>query len=261
MRIGLKLWSSNTDFYLREAAELFKDGWFNYIELCVVPRTEKTLRLWMELKDRYGIPFTLHAPHSALGVNLADSSNAENNRNAYKEVEAFRRGLSAEYTVVHAGVGGDISETLSQLKIIRPKDILIENKPFKTIDGDPICRGATVEELKMVIYGYGCGFCLDIGHAVCSANSQRIDSENFLKELRYLNPRCYHLSDNDWGSEIDRHMHIGQGNYNFEKIFRYLDKNADIAIETSKDSKTDLNDFVEDVKRLREIKSNRAKLR
>lgn len=253
MRIGLKLWSNNTDHYLHESASLFREGWFDYIELYVVPHTEDTISLWQKLQEDYGIPFALHAPHSEHKINLADASSLEKNFNAYQEVEAFRRALESKYTVVHAGINGNISETLCQLNIIRPKDILIENKPFKTIYGEPICRGSNVEEIRTIIYGYGCGFCLDISHAVCSANSQKIAPTKLLEEYQFLKPRCYHLSDNHWNSEIDCHMHIGKGDYDFPKIFRLLDKNTDLAIETSKDSQTDLNDFIEDVKRLREV--------
>ena len=215
-----------------------------------MPGSTDTIPLWRDLHES-GVPFTLHAPHSTLGVNLADKSMLEINAKAYKEVALFAEALSPKYTVVHAGVNGSIDETIRQLKIIQPQNILIENKPYKTIYGEPICRGAVFEEVKTVIDAYGCGFCLDIGHAVCSANSIGIDPYIQLKHFQSLGPSCYHLSDNRWDEEIDRHMHLGQGNYDFGKICDIINLQNDIAIETAKDSKTNLMDFAADVLEIR----------
>ena len=38
-KIGLKLWSINTDYYYDEAKRLYDEGVFDYIELYVVPDT------------------------------------------------------------------------------------------------------------------------------------------------------------------------------------------------------------------------------
>lgn len=42
-KLGLKLWSTNTDYYLKAAEKLYKEGYFDYIELYVVPNTVSTL--------------------------------------------------------------------------------------------------------------------------------------------------------------------------------------------------------------------------
>ena len=49
-RLGLKLWSVNTDYYYEEAKRLYSEGVFDYIELYVVPNTLDTLAKWKELK-------------------------------------------------------------------------------------------------------------------------------------------------------------------------------------------------------------------
>lgn len=251
MNLGLKLWSINTDNYLEQAKKLYQDGWYDYIELYVVPETIDTINKWKELK----IPFTLHAPHFVHGVNLADKEKASYNLRVFDEVEKFRIELEAQYVVVHSGMDGNINETIRQLKLIKPKNMLIENKPLiPPLKENSICRGAYIEEIKEVIDEIGCGFCLDIGHAMCTANSLKIDPCEYLNKFQKLNPYCYHLSDNFVDSEKDGHMHLGKGNYDFARIFDIIDTNKNIAIETNKISKIDLEDFIEDVKWLRNLK-------
>lgn len=267
MKLGLKLWSRNTDFYFEEAKRLFKGGWFNYIELYVVPNTVDTIEKWKTLGADFNIPFTLHAPHFINGVNLAEKSKEEFNYKIFEEVGQFCDELNAGYIVVHSGIEGDIEETIRQLKIINLKKMLIENKPYiAPLKKDLICRGATIEEISKVIDGVGCGFCLDIGHAICTYNSLlkskdsihhspfNIHSEDpygFLKQFNALKPRCYHLSDNFIDNHIDSHLHLGQGNFDFKKIFDIINTDKNIAIETNKNSKENLDDFIKDVQFLK----------
>ena len=49
----------------------------------------------------------------------------------------------------------------------------------------------------------GCGFCLDIGHAICSANSLGIEPYSYIEKLVTLNPKRIHLSDIDIKSKYD----------------------------------------------------------
>lgn len=251
MKLGLKLWSKNTDFYLEEAKKLFQEGWFDYIELYVVPNTLETIEEWQKLD----IPFTLHAPHFIHGVNLAKKEDESQNIQKFQEVEQFRKVLNAEYVVVHGGIEGDIDETIRQLNLIQPQKILIENKPFVApLRDHRICRGATIEEISKVINEVGCGFCLDVGHAICSANTLKIDPYEFIAKFNELSPTCYHLSDNFVDSELDKHLHFGAGDYDLRRIFDIINLDKNIAIETNKNSKENLDDFIEDVKCLKNLK-------
>ncbi len=247
-KIGLKLWSTNTDFYLNSAIELYKQGVFNFIELYVVTDSLGHLPSWKKVKEEIGIPFVLHAPHFMQNVNLAKAEYFEFNKKAYEEVEEYRKILEAEYTVVHGGIEGGIDETVRQLKIIKPTNMLIENKPYKAPLGDNwLCRGYNPEEIKYVMDEVGCGFCLDIGHAICTANSLAQEPYIYLAEFNKLNPTCYHLSDGEIDSAVDMHLHIGEGSYDFKRIFDIIDNNKNIAIETKKNSKENLDDFKGDV--------------
>lgn len=252
MKLGLKLWSNNTDSYLIEAEKLYKDGIYNYIELYVVPDTVERINKWKKLD----IPFTLHAPHFAHGVNLAKKEHEDVNFKIFDEVKQFSKELNAEYIVVHSGIDGRIEETVRQLKEIKLENMLIENKPYRALPNKmkgEFCRGATFEEIKFVIDEIKCGFCLDIGHSFCSANTINLNPYQYLTKFNMLKPTCYHISDNDINTEFDSHMHFGQGNYNFKKIFGIINTEKNIAIETNKNSKENLDDFVEDVKWLKNL--------
>ncbi len=253
-KFGLKLWSTNTDFYLRSAIELYKKRVFDYIELYVVPDTLEHIKEWKSLNIQHNIPFVLHAPHFMQKVNLAKADFFEYNKKVYDDVEKYRIALNASFTIVHSGIEGDIIETVRQLKLIRPQNILIENKPLNAPLGDHwICRGHSIDEIKFVLQEIDCGFCLDIGHAICTSNSLKRKPYEYLSEFNKLKPQCYHISDGLIDSDVDMHLHIGKGNFDFKQIFDIIGESKPIAVETKKDSKENLDDFQKDIKCLRDL--------
>lgn len=246
--LGLKLWSINTDFYYEEAKKLYNQSYFDYIELYVVPDTLPTLEQWKQLS----IPFMLHAPHFAHNVNLADKDKFEYNKSIYAQVEIFRQELNASHTIVHSGMNGTAEETIRQLLIIKPQNFIIENKPahpphFET----RICRGHTINEIAQIMHATQCDFCLDIGHALCTANYYDYAPYEFLAQFNTLNPVMYHISDGNSASPHDQHLNIGFGNYDFIKIFEIINTKKAISIETNKKSQYHLNDFKDDVMKIR----------
>ena len=244
---GLKLWSVNTDYYYDEAIRLYNSRFYDYIELYVIPETLDTLQKWKELK----IPFIIHNAHFAHGFNLAKKENEQRNREIYEQTKQFADELNAEYIIFHGGIDGNIEETARQLASFNEPRALIENKPFIALPnrmGGNFCRGAIYSELKHVKDTAGCGFCLDIGHAVCSANSQNKEPYTFINELMILKPRMFHLSDvTDMTSPYDAHPHLGTGQLDIARLKREIfPSDAIISVETNKDSKENLNDFEKD---------------
>lgn len=246
-KLGLKLWSVNTDYYYEEAKRLYSEGVFDYIELYVVPKTLDTLPKWKELN----IPFIIHAPHFAHGFNLACKEKRESNFEIYKEVKQFADELNAEYIIFHGGIEGDIKETAKQLASFNEPRALIENKPLKGLPGDlgslP-CRGFSIEEIRTVIEEAKCGFCFDFGHCICSANAQNREPYKYCEEfIKELNPSMYHLTDlKDITSIYDSHLHLGTGELNLEKVISMIPFGKSVTLETSKNSKENINDFIED---------------
>ena len=253
-RIGLKLWSVNVDAYLREAERLFVDGVFSYIELFVVPGTAETLDAWRRLHVEKGVPFIVHNAHAAAGFNLADRAAEARNREIYAQTRTFADALGARYVIFHGGIDGTAEETARQLKALGEPRALLENKPFVPLPnkvGAKFCRGATAEEIGYVLRETGCGFCLDVGHAVCAAASQGLEPYAHVGELASrFSPAMFHLSDvSDISSPYDAHLHLGTGILDVSRLKREVfPPDASISIETVKDSTTDLDDFIQDAR-------------
>jgi len=244
-QLGLKLWSINEN-YVNEAIKLYDQGVYDFIELYAIPDSFDTqINLWKPLK----IPYIIHAPHFRQGLNLAKEECYEQNMKFAVETRKFADELDAENMIFHPGIAGNIEETVRQLNIINDSRILIENKPYYTVlnDGN-ICNGHSPEEIEYIINKTALGFCLDIGHCFCSANAKNIEPFEYMEEFLKLNPKMFHLTDNDFSSSIDKHLHFGEGNFDVDKILNYLFDNAKITLETNKDSKENLYDFELDVK-------------
>ena len=260
MKAGLKLWSTNFTNYFQEALSLYERGLYSYIELYVVPDSLVFIDDWKKLK----IPFTIHCPHSAHGFNLAKSELRRHNQSLFEEVRKYADRLSADYIVIHGGLDGTVEETARQLKALNEPRALIENKPYRSVPGVikdvKVCVGNNLEELQLVKEESGCGFCLDFGHAVCASNSYKKDCFDYIGELMTLKPQMFHLTDiTDMKSDIDAHPHLGHGYLDLKRIGQYLPEDAKVTLETVKQSKTSLNDFIEDANIFKDLKKQERK--
>lgn len=250
-KIGLKLWSINTDYYYDEAIRLYNEGVFDFIELYVVPDTFDTIKKW----EKLNIPFTIHAPHFNHGVNLADYTKFEYNKNIFNQMFKIADKLNVEYIIFHPGVLGDINETIKQLNKIKDDRMIVENKPPYQVPSMRLCRGSSIEEIKKIVNETNLKICLDIGHAICSANYFKEDPYYYLQKFQDLNPVYYHFVDNFIDNTKDKHLNLGHGNYDIHYILNnILNKSNPLLLETNKNSKIDLNDFEEDIKFIKYIK-------
>ncbi|MDR2067433.1 MAG: GNAT family N-acetyltransferase [Holosporaceae bacterium] len=249
-KFGLKLWSTNTDYYFDEAKRLYANGVFSYVEMYVIPDSGGFIEKWKTL----GVPINLHCPHFLHGFNLASKEKENYNRQIYDQVKQFADELCSDYIVFHCGIDGTVEETVRQLKNFNESRAVIENKPYRPRPevGGRQCRGATVEEIKYILKEVGCGFCLDVGHAICSANSQKIDRWKYLEEFNKLSPKAYHLTDmEDIESECDSHIHIGKGQMDVRRVLSFIDEGSVVTVETEKSYERDLRDFEHDIALLR----------
>jgi len=258
LRIGLKLWSTNTGPYLREARRLYAEGVFDYLELFVVPGSLDQLPCWRE----FDVPYVLHHAHSFAGFNPAVAEMFESNRRIADETREYAQALRPRFVIFHGGANGTVEEAARQLASFKKthfsdQAMLIENKPYRPLpnkQGLEECRGATVGEIRHLMQTIGCGMCLDFGHAVAAANSQRRDPYGYIKDLNAtFSPQMYHLSDvQDMTGEFDSHLHLGAGRLDIARLFREeLREDAMVSIETVKDLPERLDDFREDVEWLR----------
>jgi len=250
MKIGLKLWSTNK-YYIKDTLTAFKNGFCDYIELFYVPGSINLLSLWENLR----IPFVIHAPHTLEGLNPADAKSFDNNLNLAEESFKYANKLKADFVIFHPGMEGDLEEVARQIRCFGDTSrILIENKPYHSID-DPhlLFRGSTPKEIEYLLINTGAGFCLDVGHAICAANSLKRDKIKFIDEFIFLKPKIYHLSDGDFCGTVDAHPNFGKGNYPLELLVNKISKNSMVTIETDKAYQDSLEDFVADAVYLREL--------
>lgn len=255
--LGLKLWSSNA-FYIGQAQALFEQGIFDYIELYVLPGTEKEfLHEWQALN----IPFSLHAPHSYHGLNFSLKELEAKNRELIKEVETFQKALSPRHVVFHPGIEGSLEESLRQMEIFAHefKELfhlaVIENKPKIGLKGE-ICVGASPEEIERILKETGLGFCFDFGHAICYAAWKKSGGNQVVDQFLALKPKVIHLSDGDVNSEKDMHLNFNCGNFNLGEIIHKIPVDVPVSIETHKASKENLDDFLKDAVYFRECAKN-----
>ncbi|EKD80052.1 MAG: AP endonuclease [uncultured bacterium] len=230
-KLGLKLWSTNQELIL-DANNLYEAGLYQYIELFAVPGSyQDTIAQWSSCK----IPFVIHAAHYMTGMDLSDSTKSDSNKLLIDEAKSFADTLSATHIIFHPGVKGTLRETARQLSVIHDERLLIENVPLSSIDGKFQLLGSTPAEISSLLSSVpNLGFCLDIVHACCSANSHALNYQTILEEYISLSPRVVHLADNKHDSEIDKHLLLGAGSLPISHSLSILLNNQMITIESSK---------------------------
>lgn len=250
-KIGLKLWSTNVD-YIYAAADLYRRNMFDYLELFTVPGSTETLPLWKKL----GVPYVLHAPHSAAGLNVSDSSSRNTNLTLVEQVEEFFHALSPAFVIFHPGEDGDLRESIFQIRAFGvrfPKvyqKVVIENNPKIGLEGQK-CIGASPEEIRLLLEGTGRGFCLDFSHAACYSVSAKKEWKEELAKFSTLGPQMYHLCDGFF-SEKDNHQHLGEGEFDLTYLVGLIGRNSHITLETNCASKN-LQEFINDAEFLRTL--------
>ncbi len=249
MRIGLKLFTTN-NAQIPLAKQLYAKGYFDFIELYVIPNTYAgTIHAWKQLD----IPIVIHAPHSIHGFNLAQREKWYSNNDTFQEVRMAADSLSATIIIVHGGNNGSLDETIRQLKLLHDSRIILENKPLIGIHGET-CVGCTPTDMnKVAEAGVLHGIALDFGHALCTANALEIDVFRLIEGLAAFTPKIYHLSDGNAGSKTDTHYNLGKGDFLIAKFLSFVPTKALLTLETPRDTTMGFNQFVDDVQYLRGI--------
>ncbi len=245
---GLKIWSTNINYY-NCIINLYEKKIFNFLEIYYVPNSLETINLW----KMTNIPIIVHGTHLEYGFNLSDRDLENYNSSILKEIRFFTDNLNARYIILHSEANGDIDETVRQLLLFNDERVLIENVPAIVFGEDLSFIGAKPNEIKFIIEEANVGFVLDIGHAIAAAIFYDKDYFNYIKEFNILAPEMYHLSDTDTRTPYDDHLNIGEGNLNFRKIFKIINIEKKISLETRKKSMENLDDFEKDIILLKKI--------
>lgn len=252
-KYGLKLWSTNSQ-YIPDAITLFQSNVFQYLELFAVPGTYSGIMAWRELRAVTNIPVVIHAPHYMAGMNLSDPERAESNRRLAEETFRFADALASERMIFHPGVNGREEESARQLKSLYDRRLVVENKPYLGVIGGLICVGYSPSGIKSIMDYAGIGFCLDIGHAIAAANALKREARGFLEEFIRLRPAMYHLADGNKAEPMDRHLHLGEGDYDFHYIMSLIPAGEMVTLETEKKYPDNLGDCESDVRFLNSLR-------
>ncbi|MDD2731828.1 MAG: TIM barrel protein [Candidatus Pacebacteria bacterium] len=244
IKFGLKTYSTNTEFAAK-SEELIKNNLIDYLE--VLPVLDSDITPFLKVD----IPYIIHIPHEEFGLNISDKSRHNFSLKIIKEAQNWADLLKAKYLILHLGFG-EIKNAEYFLKNINDKRILIENMPYKALNGLRM-TGSSVQEVKR-LKGSRFGFCLDFGHAVKSAIGLKKDYKEYIKEFLKIKPDMFHISDGKTDDLKDRHLSIGKGDYDFKFLLKCINENKS-RIATLETPKSDFNSVSEDIENLKILKS------
>jgi deoxyribonuclease IV len=215
-------------------------------EICDEFRAQNTR---FKIKETY-----IHTPYY---INFASA----NNRIRYGSISVLRdeleRGsqLGAKYVMTHLGSAKELGQEEAIKKTIEmlkksldgyqgQTKLLLENSAGAGgIIGDDLKELAEI--IKRVNNGAIAGICLDTQHSFASGYDwrdfeetiKRIDSELGVDKIKLIHAND---SQTDFGSNKDRHEHIGQGKIGlegFKNIWAFAEKNnIDMILETESDA-------------------------
>jgi len=248
-KTGLKLYSTNTSS-IPEARKLYEQGYFDYIELYIVPGSyAENFRKWKDL----GVKYMIHAPHSFHDVNLAQAAKRETNLLHFVETQRFADTLNSGIIIVHGGNNGAIDETIAQIKMLDDSRIALENKPRMGLHGE-LCVCWSPDEFRIAAdAGVLSGTALDFGHAIYAARSSGREAMDMIREFMSFEPKIFHLSDGDSASEKDLHYNLGDGDFNISELISFVPEDGLLTLETPRAGAEGLNDFVRDAAYLKKL--------
>lgn len=203
------------------------------------PLTDDEAEQFRETRERLGLdPVVIHTNYL---VNLAavDPIVRERSISAFHdELERAAR-LGADYLVVHPGssrggtVGQGVRNSIEAIKWaadgldLDGVSVLIENTA-----GQGDCIGRSYEQIAEIVEGaersVGMGMCLDTAHTF-AAGYELLSGAGFRRTMKAIREtvgldrvRVVHFNDSKaaFGSNVDRHWHIGEGQIGFEALGR-----------------------------------------
>ena len=222
MNYGIKLWSSNIHL-LQKAIEQIKKGYYSFIEILVVPNTDITPFLNLD------IPIVIHVAHEEFCINISNPSLKTQTLLAINEAIVWADKLNAKYIILHPGYGS-ITNTKTFLTNIskysydstyNDEKILIENMPRIGLNNEPMV-GYSPKQMLYLLEDTNFGFCLDFGHAIKTAIHNHVDYLQFIKNFMRLNPNMFHLTDGYIDNDKDEHLELGTGNYELLSIISLI---------------------------------------
>ncbi len=222
--IGLKIRKDNLDL-IDEYDDLF-----DFFEIYIDPGFP--LKKLSEYSHKN---ITIHAAHFADGFDPSNPDLREVSKSIIDLAVKAADITGSPWIIVHPG--HDLS-TASKRNMINffnknwDDRIIFENCPAIDFTEDGLRYLFSLpDEMKFLIKKFNTGFVLDFGHAICTANTLKLDVNSLIKEFLELNPRCFHVSGISLNSNKDTHLHLFETD-NKMLYLRGLDKNKYFTFET-----------------------------
>jgi len=234
IRFGIKIAIKNFD-WLPDIYAHSRE--FDFIEVIFPPNfTAEDIEMIKNLE----LPYSIHLPNSNYGIDLGDVKRGNENSAWIKRINQFNDkldDLNPICYVIHPE-SGDIELSIANIKKLKIRPIALENMPVKGIYGGELL-GYDPDSLKMYFERiHDLEFCFDITHAVKAAISMNIDYFSFIRKfLEFKKPILFHISGGRINVEIDEHLSLEKGEYNFSEIKRILfncNYNINLTLETPK---------------------------
>lgn len=192
MKVGIKLWSTNSAEYIDGA------GFADFVE--VMPVDEKSLQKFIGRDYEY----TVHIPHENFGFNPA-LDYYKSQKILEKAIKAAKK-LKADKLIMHTGYlrekpnkekTQEAAMLVSKLaKSVSHGRVFLENSTIaETSNGENRnFMFYNYETLKELLEMSGAGFCMDLEHATVAAREMGISYQAHVAELMKLKPDYIHLS-------------------------------------------------------------------
>ena len=206
---------------VEEIAKVF-DHWEIFAEAeHRLPSVESRFR---DLMPSYKLSYSIHAPIS--DINLA-SLNERIREDSILEILTTAESaanLNIELITVHPGLTSMAVPYMEEKAVEKAKRslssidrisseygvrIAVENMP-----SFPFMLGHTAEEMNELIGNTNLGFCLDIGHANTTGQTEEL--------IKAFKDRLLNVHIHDNNGEMDEHLTLGEGNIDFKKIIGCL---------------------------------------
>jgi deoxyribonuclease-4 len=114
--------------------------------------------------------------------------------------------------------------------------------------------GWSPEQIE-ILAGERVGLCLDLNHAIKAAIGLGIPYEQLIKEFLRLKPKMFHIADGFLDNEIDQHLSIGKGEYNFPELMSYIKHSSShkITLETGRENLDSISEDLDNLNKLKQF--------
>lgn len=191
----------------------------DYIEIILMPEFSfDDIKTIQNLKMKYAI----HVPNSNYGIDFGNIDKNDKNLEYIDKINSYWDKLEPFCYIIHPE-SGDLELSITNIKKLKVKPIAIENMPLKSPFGGNLLGYDPNSLLKYFEKIPDLKFCFDLGHAIKTAISKKIDYLDFIKDfLLFKRPIIFHISGGNLDNEFDDHLHLDEGQFDISEIRKIL---------------------------------------